>query len=79
MGLSETFPDNQILYTVCTELSWSHLRLLIYIDDLLKREFYIEIGKLEGWSVRQMEEHINSRLFERSPYLANPKTPFATI
>ena len=49
---AEVFPDFQIVHTLCTQLSWSHLRQIIPMDDLLKREFYIEMCKLEKWSVR---------------------------
>ena len=59
---AETFPDDQKVYTLCRKFSWSHLRLLIYQDDPLKREFYIEIGRLEHWSVRQLQERIQSLL-----------------
>ena len=63
LRLADTFPDEQILSTVRRELSWSHLKALIYIDDPLKRDFYIEICRVERWSVRQLQEHINSLLF----------------
>jgi predicted nuclease of restriction endonuclease-like (RecB) superfamily len=39
----------------------------------LKRQFYIEIGKLERWSVRQMKERINSMLFERTALSRKPE------
>jgi predicted nuclease of restriction endonuclease-like (RecB) superfamily len=66
LRVAESFPDEQILYTLCKELSWSHLRLLMFIDDPLKRDFYIEIARLERWSVRQLQERIKSMLFERT-------------
>ena len=46
-----TFPDAQILSTVQRELSWSHLKTLIYIDDPLKRDFYLEVWPEE--TIRQ--------------------------
>jgi predicted nuclease of restriction endonuclease-like (RecB) superfamily len=73
LHFAETFPEDQIVYTVCRQLSWSHLRLLIYIDDPLKREFYIEITQLERWSVRQLQERINSMLFERTALSRKPE------
>jgi predicted nuclease of restriction endonuclease-like (RecB) superfamily len=73
LRLAQTFPSDQIVYTLCRQFSWSHLRLLIYIDDPLKREFYIEIGKLENWSVRQLQERINSMLFERTAISRKPE------
>ena len=55
------------------ELSWSHLKALIYIDDLLKCDFYLEICRVERWSVRQLQERANSLLFERTALSKKPK------
>lgn len=52
--IATVFPDEQIFYTLCRELSWSHLRLLMSVNDPLKREFYIEMSKLEHWSFRTL-------------------------
>jgi len=47
-------------------LSWSHYRLLIRIDEPLKREFY-EAECIRGnWSVRQLDRQIQSMLYERT-------------
>ena len=47
-------------------MSWTHIKALIYIDDSLKRGFYIELCRLERWSSRQLQERVQSMLFERS-------------
>jgi predicted nuclease of restriction endonuclease-like (RecB) superfamily len=73
LHIAETFPDIQIVSTLCRQFSWSHLRLLTYIDDELKREFYIEMCKLERWSVRVLEERINSMLYERTAISKKPE------
>ena len=73
LRLAEAFPDEQILSTVRRELSWSHLKALIYIDDPLKRDFYLEICRVERWSVRQLQERINSMLFERTAISKKPE------
>ncbi len=73
LRIAETFPDPQILNTLCSELSWSHLRTVMRIDDPLKRDFYIEMCRHEGWSVRQLEERINSLLFERTAISKKPE------
>lgn len=73
LRLAETFHDEQILSTVRRELSWSHLKTIIYIDDPLKRDFYIEICRVERWSVRQLQERINSLLFERTAITKKPE------
>ena len=41
--LAEIFPEDQILSTLQRELSWSHLKALIYIDEPLKRDFYLTL------------------------------------
>ena len=66
LRFAETFSNTQIVYTLCRQLSWSHIRLLMYIDDELKREFYTEMAKLERWSFRVFQERINSILYERT-------------
>ena len=71
--MAEVFPEEQILSTAQRELSWSHLKALIYVDDPLKRDFYIEICRLEHWSVRQLQERINSMLFERTAISKKPE------
>lgn len=63
---AEVFADEQILYTLCTELSWSHIRQLMFIDDTLKRNFYMEMCRMEHWSVRQLGDRIDSMLYERT-------------
>lgn len=76
MRLADVFADANILSTLQRELSWSHLKSLIYMDDPIKRDFYTELCKLERWSVRQLQERINSMLYERT---AISKKPEATI
>jgi predicted nuclease of restriction endonuclease-like (RecB) superfamily len=73
LRMVETFPDIQIISTVSRQLSWSHLKEIIYVDDELKRKFYIEICSLEKWSVRALRERINSMLYERTSISKNPE------
>ena len=51
--------------TVCSELSWSHYRLLIRIKEERKREYYQKECVECAWSVRQLERQINSFYYER--------------
>jgi predicted nuclease of restriction endonuclease-like (RecB) superfamily len=73
MQFANVFPDEQIVYALRRELSWTHLRSLIYMEDPLKREFYIEISKLEKWSSRQLKERIQSMLYERTAISRKPE------
>ena len=47
------------------ELSWTHYRLIIKVDDEKKRDFYIDECIKSNWSTRQLERQINSFYFER--------------
>ena len=38
--LAEYFPDERIVATLWQQLSWSHFRELLPLEDRLKREFY---------------------------------------
>ena len=69
----EIFHDEKIFSELCKELSWSHIKELIYIKEPIKRDFYIEICKLEHWSVRQLRERIKSMLFERTAISKKPE------
>jgi predicted nuclease of restriction endonuclease-like (RecB) superfamily len=70
---AEAFPDETILHTLCTKLSWSHFRLIIYLDDDLKRDFYAEMCRIEGWSVRTLDKRIGGMLFERTALSKKPE------
>ena len=70
---AEVFPDFEIVHTLCSQLSWSHIRLIIPMEDTLKRDFYIEMCKLEKWSTRKLQERIQSMLFERTAISKKPE------
>lgn len=73
LRFAEIIPDEQIVSAVRRQLSWTHLKALIYMDDPLKREFYIEMCKLERWSTRTLLERINSMLYERTAISKKPE------
>ena len=51
--------------TLWHELSWSHYRLLMKIENEERREFYGRECAESSWSVRQLERQINSFFYER--------------
>ena len=57
-----TFP---IANTLCSQLSWSHYRLLMRVSDEKARNFYTEEAVKSGWSVRQLERQINTMYYKR--------------
>ncbi|MEO6228901.1 MAG: PDDEXK nuclease domain-containing protein [Ferruginibacter sp.] len=76
LRIAETFQDEAIVHALRTQLSWTHIRTVMYIDDELKRNFYIEMCKMDKWSTRTLENRINSMLYERT---AISKLPEETI
>lgn len=70
---AETYGDLNIVHTLCAQLSWSHLRQIIHLEDDLKRQFYTEMCQLEGWSVRQLAERTQSMLYERTAISKKPE------
>ncbi len=51
--------------TLCTELSWSHYRTLIRINNEENRQWYANECIKSNWSVRQLERQINTMFHER--------------
>ena len=60
-----TYPDQEICYTVCSKLSWSHNRLIMRVDDPKARDYYLHEGAQQQWSVRQLERNIKSLSYQR--------------
>ncbi len=73
---AERFPDQEIVNALRTQLSWTHFRELLSIDDPLKRDFYAEMCRIERWSTRTLRHKIDHLLFERT---AASKKPEALI
>lgn len=70
---NELYTDLNIVQTLSAQLSWSHIYTIIYIKDAVKREFYTQMCIHERWSVRTLQERINSMLFERTAISAKPE------
>ena len=47
------------------ELSWTHYRFLLKVDNENAREFYMKEAIIGNWSTRQLERQINSFYYER--------------
>ena len=69
---AEAFPDEAIVATLSQQLSWSHFRELLPLKQPLQREFYAEMCRLEGWSVRTLRGRVDSMLYERTALSRKP-------
>lgn len=59
------FPDFQKSYTVRSQLSWSHYRLIMRVENERARNFYLTESSEQRWSTRILERNINSFYYER--------------
>ena len=57
-----TFPNGHALRD---ELSWTHYRLLMRVENENARKFYMQEAVKSQWSTRQLERQINSFFYER--------------
>lgn len=73
LRFAEFFPEEQVVAALSETLSWSHFVELLLVKDELSRAFYVEICRLERWSVRVLRERINSMLYERTALSKKPE------
>jgi predicted nuclease of restriction endonuclease-like (RecB) superfamily len=57
-----TFPIRDALRP---DLSWTHYRLLLKVENATARQWYMQEAGSEGWSTRALERQINSFYYER--------------
>lgn len=69
---ADIFQELEIVHALSAQLSWTHLRELIAIDDPLKRTFYVEMCRIERWSTRTLKSKINGMLYERTGISRKP-------
>jgi len=61
----ETYSDNEKLAPLVRELSWSHNLLILPLEPIEKREFYLLLSVKNRYSKRELSRQIDSMLFER--------------
>ena len=70
--LADTFPDEEIFSALRRKLNWTSIKTVMYIDDQLKRDFYIEMTSLNRWDTRLLQDRIKSMLYERTAISKKP-------
>ena len=56
-----------------SELSWTHYRLLMRVENVIARNYYIDEAIAQNWSSRALERQINSFYYERIVSSKNKK------
>jgi predicted nuclease of restriction endonuclease-like (RecB) superfamily len=59
------FQNFPIWNAVRTELSWTHYRLLLRVDNAEARQWYVNEAVAQNWSSRTLERQIGTLYFER--------------
>lgn len=67
---AEAFPDTEIVSTLSTQLSWSHLVAIVALKTSEARAFYAQRAAQDGWSVRELSHQIERKAFERTEIAA---------
>lgn len=68
-----TFPDAGKSYALRSQLSWTHWRLVMRVENPGARAYYIEETARQQWSSRVLERAIQTRSFDR--LLQAPQQP----
>ena len=57
------------------QLTWSHYRRVLSLSTRAERGFYVREASAAGWSVRELEERIRGKAFEKAQGQAVEETP----
>lgn len=52
-------------YTLCSELGWSHFRVLMRVEKKEARDYYFEECAKSKWSVRVLKRQVETHFYER--------------
>mgnify|MGYP000109236004 FL=1 len=59
------FPDQDNLAHMCAKLTWSHIRLIMRVENNQARDYYLQETAQQHWSVRTLERNINTLYYQR--------------
>lgn len=60
-----TFPSQEKLYALRRELTWTHYRMIMRVENTKAREYYIKEAVQQHWNTRQLKRNIKSLYYER--------------
>ncbi|MBS1641732.1 MAG: DUF1016 family protein [Bacteroidetes bacterium] len=60
-----TYPDAEICYALRSNLSWTHHRLIMRVENPEARNYYLKECEEQQWSSRVLERNINTFTFQR--------------
>jgi len=60
-----TYPDQSICYALRSKLTWTHIRLIMRVENPFAREYYLKESDEQNWSSRTLERNINTFYYQR--------------
>jgi len=60
-----TYPGGQKSYALRSQLSWTHHRTIMRLEDEKARDYYIRQCEKENWSSRALERQIQTKTYQR--------------
>lgn len=75
-----TFSDFEQFSTQCVgNLAWTHIRLIMRLDDEKERHYYLQEASAQNWSSRLLERNIKSGYYRRLLSSQNKKSELHPI
>ena len=60
-----TFQETEIWRTLCSKLSWSHIRLIMRAGNKDAQQYYLKEAAENNWSVRKLDRNISTLYYHR--------------
>ena len=60
-----TFQETKIWHTLCAKLSWSHIRLIMRVENKDAQRYYLKEAAENHWSVRTLDRNISTLYYNR--------------
>jgi predicted nuclease of restriction endonuclease-like (RecB) superfamily len=60
-----TYSEQDKFYTLCRKLTWSHNRLIMRVENIEARKYYLTEAAEQNWSVRTLERNIETFYYHR--------------
>ena len=60
-----TFNESEILHTLCAQLTWSHIRLIMRVENKDAQIYYLKESAEQMWSVRTLDRNISTLYYHR--------------
>ncbi|MCI0509212.1 uncharacterized protein DUF1016 [Chromohalobacter marismortui] len=59
LRFAKAFPDEEIVSGMLRQLSLPYIKALLYINDSLKRDFYLQMCQLKCWKTRALQANLH--------------------